>query len=355
MRTTKRLLRTILTTGLLAGLTAIAPLPASSATRLPCDPLDKTLCLLPFPNDRFTVADASTDTGRRIDFQLLEMPRVLGLKSILPFEWNRNDGFSPGSEVITFVPGLDLHQTWGTAGMTGAGVGGPNDPRDHLADISRYAKPDAPILLIDETTGQRWPFWSELDHNAGTPDDQRLLILRPAVNFLEGHRYLVALRNMKDAQGNVIPAGDQFAAYRDGTPGPLDPTFEESRRPEVERIIDEIADAETKRGVPFDRSQLFLAWEFTIASERNLSERVLHIRDTAFAQLGDTDLADGIIQGNAPQFAVTAVTDQSDDPSRLRRVEGTVTVPNFLFLPPRPPVEEITAPVDTPAGNSLPG
>ena len=355
MRRTRRLSRAVLAVALLAGLTSLAPLPAASATRLPCDPLDKALCLLPFPNDRFTKADPTTDTGRRIDFSLLEMPRSLIQKPITPIEWNRNDGFSPGSMVLTFVPGLDLHQTWGTAGMTGAGVGGPNDPRDHLADIGRYAAPDAPMLLIDATTGERWPFWSELDMNAATKANERLLILRPAINFLEGHRYLVALRNLKNAQGGVIPAGKHFAAYRDGKRGPLDPTFEESRRPEMNRIIGEIGSAEAARGVAFDRSKLFLAWEFTIASERNLSERVLHMRDTAFAQLGDTDLANGIIEGSAPEFSITSVTDEPSNPTKLRTVEGTVSVPNFLFLPPQPPVEEISAPVDTPVGGSLPG
>ena len=33
------------------------------------------------------------------------------------------------------------------------------------------------------------------------------------------------------------------------------------------------------------RDDLFLAWDFTVASERNLSERMLHIRDDAFASL----------------------------------------------------------------------
>ncbi|HJR18397.1 MAG TPA: hypothetical protein VJ922_01655 [Actinomycetota bacterium] len=353
MRPDRRFVRCFLTICLLAGVTGIVPLPAASAPRLPCDPLDKSLCLLPFPNDRFTQADPSTDTGRRIDFQLLEMPRSIIGKPILPDEWNRNDGFSPGSEVLTFVPGLDLYQTWGTVGMPGGG--GPNDPRDHLADIGRYAKPDAPILLIDATTGQRWPFWSELDSNPGTGPGERLLIIRPAINFLEGHRYLVALRNMRDGQGGIIPAGAQFAAYRDGTPGPLEPTFEEGRRASVDAIIETIGTAETGRGIPFDRSELFLAWDFTIASERNLTERVLHMRDTAFAQLGDTDLDDGVVQGEAPAFAITTITDESSSPAKLRRVEGTVTVPNFLVLPPQPPAEEIPIPVDNPVGGSLPG
>jgi hypothetical protein len=355
MRPNPRLLRAVLTVLLLAGLTALVPLPAVSAPRLSCDPLDKALCLLPFPNDRFTVADASTDTGRRIDFQLLEMPRSVVGKPILPIEWNRNDGFSPGSDVLTFVPGLDLYNTWGTSAMTGTGVGGPNDPRDHLADIGRYAKPDAPILIIDATTGERWPFWSELDNNPGTGPGERLLILRPAINFLEGHRYIVALRNMRDGSGAVIPAGPHFAAYRDETPGPLDPLFEEGRREHIDGVISDVAVAEASRGVAFDRSELFLAWDFTIASRRNLTERVLHMRDSAFAELGDTSLADGVIQGSPPSFTITTVTDQSSSAAKLRQVEGTVTVPNFLVLPPEPPVEELAVPVDNPIGGSLPG
>ncbi|HUE39176.1 MAG TPA: hypothetical protein VMR29_06705, partial [Candidatus Binatia bacterium] len=326
------------------------------ALRLPCDPLDNALCLLPFPNDRFTKPDAHTASGRRIDFQLLEMPRTFGVLPIDPTEWNRNDGFSPGSMMLTFVPGLDLHQTWGTEALTGPRVGGPNDPRDHVADIGRYAAPGAPMLLIDAASGERWPFWSELDENASTPANQRLLILRAATNLREGHRYLVALRALKDAQGNVIPAGAQFAAYRDNKPGPAgDLTFEETRRAEVNRIIAEIESAETARGNPFDRSALYLAWEFTVASERNLTERMLAIRDDAFAQLGDVDLADSVIQGVAPRFAITTVTDEPDDPRTLRQVEGTITVPNYLDLPPQPLVDSLQSPVDTPAGNSLPG
>src|SRR5512135_743654 len=167
---------------------------ATPTLRRPCDPMDPALCLLPFPNDRFTRPDPTTATGLRIDFSPLEMPRNVAGKPIDPTEWNRQDGFSPGSMILTFVPGLDLHRTWGTAGMTGdPRIGGPNDPRDQVADISRYLAADAPILVIDAQTGQRWPFWSELDMNASTKANQRLLIVRPAVNFTEGHTYLVAL------------------------------------------------------------------------------------------------------------------------------------------------------------------
>lgn len=324
--------------------------------RQPCDPLDPQLCLLPFPNDRFTTSDDDRDSGRRINFLPVEMPRVASGKPIDPTEWNRNDGFSPGSMVLTFVPRLDLHRTWGTSDtfVDDPRRGGPNDPRDHIAAIGRYKHPRAPIMIIEAETGDRWPFWSELDMNASTQDDERLLILRPAKNFREGHRYLVALRDMRDTVDAEIEAGAHFSAYRDGTSGPaLDPTFEESRRTEVNRIIEEIEEAEVGRNRTFHREDLFLAWEFTVASERNLSERVLRIRDESFGELGDHNLADGVISGSAPQFRITLQTPNSG--SSQRRVEGVVSVPNYLDRPPLPlATERIPLPVPNPVGSSLP-
>ena len=65
-------------------------------------------CLFPFPNDHFTVADPTTDTGRRVNLSVLAMPQNVAGKPIDPTEWNRNDGFSPGAMILTHVPGLDL-------------------------------------------------------------------------------------------------------------------------------------------------------------------------------------------------------------------------------------------------------
>jgi hypothetical protein len=280
-----------------------------------CDPLDPTLCLLPFPNDHFTVADPDTDTGRRVAFHPAAMPRVAqDTKPVDPTEWNRNDGFSPGSMVITFVPGLDLHQTWGTTEVE------PPEHRDHIADIARYAAADAPILLINADTGERHPFWSELDLHRDTGDDERLLILRPAVNLDEATRYLVALRHLRDADGDVIPAGEAFAAYLTGD-GP-----DAGRQEDIDRIVDELEDAEVARGNAFDRDDLHLAWEFTVASAENLAGRALAIRDDAFARLGDEDLADGVIEGDAPDFVVEQVEPRGDEV----HVHGRISVPNYL-------------------------
>jgi hypothetical protein len=290
-----------------------------------CDGLDPVACLLPFPNDAFTGADPTTDTGRRVHLSPLSTPRNVAGLPVDPTEWNRNDGFSPGSMALTQVPGLDLHATWGSE-------------LDHIQDLSWYQRPDAPMVLLDADTGERHPFWSELDSHATDPAEQ-LLILRPATNLLEGHRYIVALRHLRTADGSAIPARPAFAAYRDGGSAP---GVVEARRPHMERLFAELGAAGIARG------DLFLAWDFTVASERDLSERALHIRDDAFAALGDTDLADGQVAGDAPAFAITSVTDLATGDT-MRRIEGTVAVPNYLtpqvtVTAPDPVGEPATAP-----------
>ena len=54
------------------------------------------------------------------------------------------------------------------------------------------------------------------------------------------------------------------------------------------------------------RRELYLAWDFTVASARSLSGRLRRIRDDAFRGLGDTDLADLQVRGSAPKFSITA-------------------------------------------------
>jgi hypothetical protein len=282
-----------------------------------CDPIDPTRCLLPFPNDHYTVADESSHTGRRVSIDPLATPRVLqGVKPIFTDELNRNDGFSPGSMVMAFVDGLDLHQTWGTAEVE------PPEARDHIANPGLLDEPDAPILLINAETGERHPFWSELDTHADTGDDERMLIVRPLANFEEATRYLVVLRDLRDGAGEVIPAGEAFAAYRSGDGDDAD------RQAAITRILAEAEAAETDRGNAFDRDAVHLAWEFTVASWQSLAGRALHIRDDAFARLGDHDLADEIVEGDSPAVAVTDVIEGSG--STLATIHGTVTVPNYL-------------------------
>ena len=71
------------------------------------------------------------------------------------------------------------------------------------------------------------------------------------------------------------------------------------------------------------RRDLYSAWDFTIATQQNLSQRLLHIRNRAFAEPGDRDLGDLQVEGAAPQFTVDSVTQQTPD---VKRVDGTFTI-----------------------------
>ena len=341
---------------------AAAPLVPVS-TNLGCDPIDPAACLFPFPNDLFTTTDDSMDTGLRINFDPLAMPRSGAEvteggegKPIDPTEWNRNDGFSPGSMVTTSVPGLDLHATWGTQDRPHNGA--PNevgafDHRDHIADIGLYSQSDAPIVILNAETGERHPFWSELDTHPGAVEaGEQALILRPAVNFQEGTRYIVALRDLRSSEGATIEAGPEFAAYRDGS------GTDAARQEHFDNDIFSALEAE---GV--ERDDLYLAWDFTVASERNLSERILHIRDDAFGRiLGDTNLADRRLAGSSPEFTVDSVEDLTDtwrdshgveQSQAYRRINGRLTVPNYMDLPQQ--TEGHVKPNDLPYDAPAPG
>jgi hypothetical protein len=266
-----------------------------------CDNLDTAVCLQPFPNNYFTKPSSKTDTGLKVNFSVTDMPRNAAGKPIQPGQWNRNDGFSPGSLITTYVPGLDLSRTHGVP----------------INDLARTYDKDAAIVVIDAKTLERNLIWTEMDSSASS-DSVRNLIVRPAKNLREGHTYIVALRNLKDSGGSTIAAGDAFRGYRDGT-------TKDARSDHMNWIFGRLK----KAGIKRDKN-LFLAWDFTVASERNLSERMLHIRDDAFAQLGDTTLKDLKIQGSAPEFKVSKV--EATD-GLARKVTGYFKVPCYISTP----------------------
>ena len=72
-----------------------------------CDPLVPEQCLMPFPNDYFTVRRESP-TGRRVSFVQDVLPANVGGVHMDPVELNRLDGFSPGSALLLWMPATDL-------------------------------------------------------------------------------------------------------------------------------------------------------------------------------------------------------------------------------------------------------
>jgi hypothetical protein len=300
-----------LSRAVLLGLVLAATSTAAHAATAPpsgagCDRLDDAACLLPFPSDAFTKADKHTPTGRSVVLRTSEMPRTAKGKPIDATGWKNLDGFSPGSAILTKVPGIDTDAALKRTGAVS------------LSDLSTYTARRAPVIVIDTKTGKRWPIWAEMDNNAKA--GQRLLEIHPAKNFLEGHRYVVVLRSLKRADGSAIKAGKAFTKLRDAH-GSVGARYT--------RIFKDIK----KAGINRDKS-LFLTWDFTVASEQSLAGRVLSMRDATFKALGDTNLADGVVAGNAPAFTLETqplVGDEASAAGRFAQVlRGTVAVPCYL-------------------------
>jgi hypothetical protein len=318
-----------------------------------CDFVDPSHCLYPWPNDRFTVRDPSTGSGRRLAIDQASMPQNRSGTPIDVEPYNRLDGFSPGNMIVAKVPGLETPAAFEHTG------GVP------IQDVARSFDEGQPVVVINARTKERQLIWSEIDSNPTNPRDVTLIV-RPAKNFSEGERYIVALRNLKNAQGEAIEARPAFRLYRDKLRS--DEPEIEGRRAHFERLFEDLGQA----GIA--REDLYLAWDFTVASERGLSERALHIRDDSFAQLGDTNLADLTVQGSAPTFVQNpdipdAVDDVVPDPpvvnpfelidgrrdfppcsagptagcetgesdTTARRITGQLVVPCYLDQPGCPP------------------
>jgi hypothetical protein len=285
---------------------AIRVEPAGFDTPAGCDFFDPAVCLQPWPNDYFTVADESTATGRRLHLTAGAMPRNVAGKAIEPGDYNRNDGFSPGSPIHTRIPGLDTQAAFTRTGLV---------PE---TDMARAFDPGQPAVVIDADSGERQLIWAELDASASS-DAERNLYIRPGRNFREGHRYIVALRNLKRADGSTIQPQRPFAVYRDRvyttTPAV------EARRAHMEDLFARLGKAGVARG------DLYLAWDFTVGSAKSIAGRLLSIRDRALADLGDA----------APTSAPGACPpgDPSEHPPdpEITRVCGTFTVPCFLDSP----------------------
>lgn len=271
--------------------------PASAAPH-GCDPFDQAACLLPWPNDYFRKHGHLALTNA-------QMPKSSDGVPIAARDYNYSDGFSPGQIIVTLVPGLDLRRSSAAP----------------VTDVGRSLKRNQPIVVIDARTGKRQLIWSELNMVAKNPR-KRALSIHPGVGWREGRRYIVALRNLKRSNGKTIRAPRAFRTYRDGlrTRG----RAANRRRAHMRDILSRL----DKAGI--DRRELYLAWDFTIASRQNLTQRLVSIRDRSFAELGDRNLRDLDVAGAAPGFTVT---DTRDIPGIGRRVAGTVAVPCWLNSP----------------------
>jgi hypothetical protein len=264
-----------------------APTDPTAGIDTDCDPIVPERCGFPFPNDYWS-------KNGHVAFGKNTLPLARG-KQIDPAAWADADGFSVGQAPMTFLPnasatGLPTHD-----------------------DMAASTAPDSATVLLEADTGDRVAHFSEIDMST-FHDDDRALLLRPAIRLKDKARYIVAVRHVVDADGNAIAPSASFKALRDGTM--TTSAALEARRAHFEDIFSRLEIA----GVA--RKDLQIAWDYTTASRDNQTRVMLAMRDDALAKVG----------AMGPEYTITNV-ELDPNPWVTKRLTGMMTVPLYLDKP----------------------
>ncbi|MFT4518923.1 MAG: hypothetical protein ACI9JM_001312 [Halioglobus sp.] len=307
------------------------------APPLDCDPITPTYCGFPFPNDYWTEEDATTVTGMRLALPQIVFPADIDGMQSSPVPFNEMDGFSPGIAAMTHLPGA-----------TATGLPTPDS-------IGASILPQSPTVLLNTASGERLAHWVDIDEyvvqgklrnidgeaQPGYTVDrdidelrsEQALMLRPAIRPEDATRYIAAVRNVVDADGNLVQPSAGFKALRDGLPS--DDPIIESRRPHFEEIFSALEE----QGIA--RSELQIAWDYTTASRENNTRAMLHIRDDAMAkspegvpysiELKNEDLIDGMACRLEITFDIPLYLTQGETGGLLNLAEDGLPMQNGSF------------------------
>ncbi len=311
--------------------------PTEPPPPLDCDPLAPTYCGFPYPNDYWTQPDTETVTGKRLALPQVIMPANNDGDQSDPKAFNEMDGFSPGIAAMTHLPGA-----------TAAGLATPDT-------IERSLLPDSRTILLNTHTGERLAHWVDIDEyvvqaklriEAGEDDpdfsldrdldelrQEQAFMLRPAIRPEDATRYIVAIREVVDNNGQVLLPSPGFQALRDNTRS--DDPIIESRREHFETIFAELEAA----GI--SREELQIAWDYTTASRDNTTGAMVHIRDDAFErspegvpyriEVRNESIIDGIACRLEVTFDMPLYLTQGQTGGMLNLGEGGLPQPNGSF------------------------
>jgi len=216
-----------------------AAAPAAAASQPPerfrCNPLRTESCVLPFPSDTFSVPDAESQTGIRLNVEDDAWPEEF--RSYLPASmtpsriFNGHDGFSPAGPVLFEVDG-------------------PLDQATLPADGG------SALVAYDLDSGTKVPLHVAVDEQAARFDaTSTVLRAWPQSRFEFGHRYVAAVTNaLRTSAGTPLKPTGAVAEVLGGSAGP-----------QVESEIAPWLDALATHG--YERSSLAAFTKFTVRSE----------------------------------------------------------------------------------------
>ncbi|MFO0762972.1 MAG: hypothetical protein U0359_41435 [Byssovorax sp.] len=233
----------------------VSPLPPSvEALYGPAE----TTNLVPYPSDRYTVADPSTKTGLRVNVTSKTSgdPFVASFGTVLD-EIDALDGFSTaGGVAVSFAGPIDIR------GITTDDTADPpiDDP---VRDAAEYTKKGSPLLLIDidpaspekgKARGLIPRYWAQ-GKDDYYPTDEYTLVAQPSEPLLPGTRYLFAVTNsLKARSGGAVSRSAESEKLLGGA----------GETPYEQEVQAGLQVLESSLGVP--KSDLVLVTAFTTAS-----------------------------------------------------------------------------------------
>ena len=261
-----------------------------------CDPISAH-CGYPFPSNVYLIDDASkkNPSGKSVFFGKNTRPRYRGDKDKFDTSlFTDMDGFSPGSGVLMFIPGA-----------VATGLANPTQ-------IDSTTKTDSPTILMEADTGELVPHWVDLDMSP-KDDEERAIIIRPAVRLKDKTRYIAAIRGVVDVDGKVLEPTPAFKALRDGTPG-CHPSVELRRA-----LYTDIFSKLDAKGIKKDNLQV--AWDYSTASKESNTQWAVKMRDDALAKYG---------QESKPFTYKIDKVDDNPNKHDWKRVHVKVMLPSYL-------------------------
>lgn len=253
-------------------------------------------CLTPWPTVFHTVDDATSPTGRRLNYSVDNFTSPDGPLPVDPAMFNAADGVSPVQPLfVNFGRDVDPDQLWG-----------PHDAQRSLDEAG-------PIVLVDLDTGARVPLLTEMDANQRDDgyEGRHALIIRPLQPLAYGHRHALGISSdLRDKDGEPFQAADGFVALRDGIV--TDDTRIEGARDRFEGVFAAL------EGQGLDRDALLVAWEIPVASEDQVLGPIRSMQEQAAA-----------LNASGIPYTIDSVeTDPTDHAWKI--VQGTFQPPNFL-------------------------
>ena len=238
-----------------------------------CNPIDPTLCGLPYPS-MFHMRAAETPTGYQVAFTEAALPMNNSDVAMSPQYLNEKDGFATLGVLLFSLPEVDL------AGVLG---------HENLGD---YTKEDVKTVLLDAETGARVPHFVELDMRGKDPAE-RLIVVQPVTPLEHGKRYVFGARGLGKQGGGLAAASPAFTALRDkvGT---------EDMSVEGQRVHYNLDVFPVLKNAGFAREELQIAWDFVTVSRETGLARMEWLRDDVLDAIGP----------DGPDYMIKSVVDE---------------------------------------------